>query len=387
MPMKKSAPLFFLGLIWLILAASPARAVVPPPPEVAAQSYLLTDLHSGKVLIDHDVDRRLPPASLTKIMTVYVVFHELAQGNLQLDDWVTVSEKAWRAPGSRMFIEVGKKIPVEKLLKGVIIQSGNDASIALAEHIAGDETTFAELMNQYARRLGMENTHYVNSTGLPDPEHYTTAKDLAILTRALISQFPQYYGWFKIKEYTFNHITQHNRNLLLWRDATVDGVKTGHTENAGYCLVSSAQRDQMRLISVVMDTASEKARADASQALFNYGFRFFVTKKLYEADKPLKQIRIYKGAQQQLPVGLVRPVYVTVPKGKEDELNTIVAPDPWVTAPMKSGEHLGKVMVRLGEKTLLESPLVAMQDIEPAGFAGRLMDEAWLLIDQWWAKR
>jgi len=375
--------LFWFCILSLGLSALPSLAVTPPAPQLAAKSYILMDFHSGKALADHNADQRMPPASLTKIMTVYSVFHEIARGNLTLEDQVTVSKKAWRAPGSRMFIEVDKKVSVENLLKGVIIQSGNDASIALAEHIAGDERTFAELMNQHAHRLGMNNTHFVNSTGLPDPEHYTTAHDLALLTQALIAEFPEYYAWFKIKEFTYNGITQHNRNRLLWRDPTVDGVKTGHTDEAGYCLVASAQRDQMRLISTVMGTDSDNARASASQALLNYGFRFYTTRKINDNGKPLQEVRIYKGAVETLPVGVTKPVYVTVPKELEDKLTTRINIDPWITAPVSKNQELGTLSVLLARKHILQQPVVALEDVPTGGLVRRVIDEGWLLIEQW----
>lgn len=365
------------------MVANPGIAVVPSPPKLEAKSYILTDFLSSATLAAENGDEQLPPASLTKIMTVYVVFNEIKQGNLKLDDVVTVSEKAWRAPGSRMFIEVNKQVSVEDLLKGVIIQSGNDASIALAEHVAGDEQTFAELMNHHAGRLGMTRTHYVNSTGLPDPEHYTTAHDLSILTRALIADFPEYYPWFAIKEFRFNGITQKNRNLLLWRDPTVDGVKTGHTERAGYCLVASAKRGKMRLISVVMKTDSENARANSSQALLNYGFRFFTTEKLKEAAVPLLETKIYKGEEDAVPLGLIEPVYATLHKGQAKELATEFDVEPVITAPVAKGQIVGKMKVKLGDQIILERPLAALKAVAEGGLIRRWVDEAWIRIKQW----
>ncbi len=367
----------------ILLYASLTSAIVPTPPKLAAESYVLTDFHSGTVLAEQNADEKLPPASLTKIMTVYVVLKELKQGNLTLDDLVTISEKAWRAPGSRMFIEVNKQVTVEDLLKGVIIQSGNDASIALAEHIAGDESAFAELMNHHAKVLGMDNTHYVNSTGLPEDNHYTTARDLSRLTRALIAEFPEYYGWFSFKEFTYNGIKQKNRNLLLWRDPTVDGVKTGHTDEAGYCLVASAKRDEMRLISVVMRTASENDRASASQALLNYGFRFFTTQKVHDSSEPLTNVRVYKGEKETVPLGVADPIYVTLPKDQVKALVTDLEVEPWPTAPVEKGQSLGKVILKVKDKVIFQQPLIALDDVKQGGLIRQWMDEAWLLVKQW----
>ena len=267
----------------------------PPAPTIAASAYILKDFNTGKVLAESNADIKLAPASLTKIMTVYVIFNELANGHLHLNDNVTISEKAWKTAGSRMFVELGNQVKIEDLLKGVIIQSGNDASVALAEHVGGNEETFAEMMNQHALRLGMINTHFKNSDGLPGPDHYTTARDLALLTSALIKEFPEYYRWFSQKEFTFNKITQQNRNKLLSRDESVDGVKTGFTDDAGYCLVASALREDMRIISVVMGAKDANARANENQTLINYGFRFFESHQLYEAKKSLSEARVWKG--------------------------------------------------------------------------------------------
>ncbi len=377
---------FYLLLWWILgFGFAAAWAEIPPPPTFEAKSYLLTDFHTGKELASFEADKRLPPASLTKIMTVYVVLSELALGKLKLDDPVAISERAWRAEGSRTFVEVNQQVPVEVLLKGVIVQSGNDASIALAEHIAGDERTFAELMNQHARRLGMVNTHFTNSTGLPDPDHYTTARDLNVLTRALIADFPQYYAWFKLKEFTYNNITQHNRNLLLWRDPSVDGVKTGHIQEAGYCLVASAEREGMRLIATVMGTPSEKARAQAAQALLGYGFRFFTTRKLEDPGK-LAEARVYKGEENRVELGVFSPIYATVPKGEEGKLTKVLEIPPMLIAPIPKGQVLGKIKVQLGEATLVEYPLMALQEVKEAGFIGRWIDECLLKLKEWWQR-
>lgn len=285
----------FVLLLCAAFAPGPASAaIVPDAPQVGARAFLLQDFDSGRVLAESNADERMEPASLTKIMTSYVVFEELKQGNITLDDKVLVSEKAWRMGGSKMFIEVNTEVTIDQLLKGVIIQSGNDASVALAEYIAGDESAFADLMNQYALRLGMSGSNFVNASGLPHPDHYTTARDMATLAAAMIRDFPTLYKMHAEKQYEYNGIAQHNRNRLLWRDDSVDGLKTGHTESAGYCLVASAERDGMRLISVVMGSKSERSRAKESTALLSYGFRFFETHRLYGAREPLTQIRVWK---------------------------------------------------------------------------------------------
>ena len=347
---------------------------------LGAKSYILVDADSGQVLAEHNADERLPPASLTKVMTTYVVFHELANGHLTLETPVTVSEKAWRTPGSRSFIDLHAKIPVQDLLKGVIVQSGNDASVALAEHVAGDESTFAELMNQHAKRLGLENSHFKNSDGLPHPEHYTTARDLARLTRALIQSFPEYYKWHALKEFTLNGITQQNRNRLLWLDESVDGVKTGHTEEAGYCLVASALRENMRLISVVMGTDSVRARSRDTQALLNYGFRFFETHPIAKAGEPLLQTKVWKGDIPELPLGMKSDLFVTVARNRFKEVQTSTEVTQKIIAPVEDGEPLGTLRVTLGDQTLVDQPLVALRPVAKGSLFSRLVDEARLLF-------
>ncbi|MGD8812556.1 MAG: D-alanyl-D-alanine carboxypeptidase family protein, partial [Thioalkalispiraceae bacterium] len=292
-----------LVLSLLSLSVNAAPNLVPAPPAIGAEAYLLIDHHSGRVIAEKNPDKRIEPASLTKLMTAYVVFYEMRNGTLDNEEQVKVSKKAWRMGGSRMFIEVGKSIKVEKLIKGMIIQSGNDATVALAEHIAGSEDGFVTLMNRHAQNLGMTNTNFTNSTGWPDENHYTTAHDLAILTRKLIEQFPEHYALYKIKEYTFNNIRQFNRNRLLWRDDRVDGVKTGHTESAGFCLISSAIQDEMRLIAIVLGTNSEQARENDSRKLLNYGFRFYETFPLHASNEALTSMRIWKGEEEQLALG------------------------------------------------------------------------------------
>lgn len=372
--------LVLAALLQTVSAAS--NILIPAPPAVAGSSYFLMDFNSGRVLVEKDADKKLPPASLTKIMTVYVVFRELSNGHLSLDEKVTISKKAWQTPGSRMFVEVNKQVAIEDLLKGVIIQSGNDASVALAEHVAGDEATFAALMNQHAQRLGMTNTHFENSMGLPSENHYTTARDLAKLTQALIREFPDYYKWDSQKEFTYNNITQHNRNKLLWRDESVDGVKTGYTEEAGYCLVASAKRNDMRLISVVMGTSNENARANESQTLLNYGFRFFETHRLYEGMAPLTETRVWKGDNKQLELGLLNDLYVTIPRRHFNDLKAETIVDKRITAPVKEGETVGTLNVTLAGDVVVNKPLVALNTVAKGSLIQRLYDEALLLMER-----
>jgi serine-type D-Ala-D-Ala carboxypeptidase (penicillin-binding protein 5/6) len=354
--------------------------IVPAPPKIKASSYLVMDFNSGELLVDENSEQRLPPASLTKIMTAYVVSSELANGKISLEDEVLVSEKAWRTQGSRMFIEVNKKVKLDDLLHGVVIQSGNDASVALAEYISGTEDVFADLMNKHAERLGMHNTHYVNSTGLPDSNHYTTASDLAKLAQALINDFPEGYALHKVKEFTFNKIKQHNRNKLLWRDSSVDGIKTGHTEEAGYCLVASAVRNGMRLISVVMGTDGVNARAKASQALLNYGYRFFETHKLYSAGEMITSTKIWKADVDMLNLGIAKDIYVTVPRGQYDKLEPVVELDSQVIAPVNEGEQKGILNVMLTNENIASVPLLALETISEGSIVNRLKDEVRLLF-------
>lgn len=355
--------------------------IIPAPPELNASSWLLMDYDSGQVLAKNNIDNKLPPASLTKIMTVYVAAGELAEGHLSLSDVVTVSEKAWRTPGSRMFIEVNDKVTVEELLKGIIIQSGNDASVALAEFIAGSEEVFASQMNAQAKRLGMLNTHYMNSTGLPHENHYTTASDLAILARAMIRDYPDIYSWHSIREYTYNKIKQNNRNNLLWRDGSVDGIKTGHTEEAGYCLVSSAQRDDMRLIAVVMGTDGSEARIKASQALLNYGFRFYETRKLYSSGETVTSARVWKGDRETLALGLDEDLFITVPRGQYRNLDASVEKNGRIFAPVTRGQEQGMLQVSLAGKDLLKVPVVALEDVQEGPLLHRLKEEVRLFFE------
>ena len=373
----------FTTLLLLILSATTAQAapsIIPQPPKLAATGYVLMDYQSGQIVADSNANERLEPASLTKMMTAYVVSHELNSGHISLEDQVRVSEKAWRMPGSRMFIEVGTEVSVRELLKGLIIQSGNDASVALAEHVAGSEDSFVPLMNAHAERLSLSGTHFANSTGLPHPEHYTTARDMALLAAAIIRDFPDHYEWYSEKSYTYNNITQGNRNLLLFRDESVDGLKTGHTEAAGFCLVASAERDKMRLISVVMGTKSEKARAQESQKLLNYGFRFYETHLLYSAGQELKEMRIWKGEAESLKLGLSDELYVTVPRGQYKSLNASLNVDKTIIAPASRGQTFGTVNIHLDDELLAERPLVALQDVPKGGVVQLIKDNVLLLF-------
>ncbi|ESQ17510.1 MAG: hypothetical protein N838_00125 [Thiohalocapsa sp. PB-PSB1] len=347
---------------------------VPAAPQLDARGYLLVDHNSGAILAESNADERLEPASLTKIMTAYVVFRELAKGKLSLDDEVLISEKAWRTGGSKMFIEVGKRVTISDLLHGMIVQSGNDASVALAEHIAGTEATFAELMNSHAERLGMNDTHFVNATGLPDPEHYITPRDIVKVTTATIREFPEYYAWYALPDFTYNNIKQANRNRLLGQDPSVDGVKTGHTQAAGYCLVASALREGQRLTSVVMGTNSESSRARDSLALLNYGYRFFETHNPYPGGLPLEQLRIWSGDTTELPVGPLRDLFITIPRGKYAELTAELQPAGTINAPVAWGDMVGEIVFKLGDTEIKREPAVALADVGRGGILRRALD-------------
>lgn len=369
---------FLFLLINQITFAAPA--IVPAAPTIAAEAWLLIDHNSGRVLAEHNSLQRVEPASLTKMMTTYIVLYEMRNGSIGANDQVRVSEKAWRMKGSRMFIEVNNLVSVDELLKGMIIQSGNDATVALAEHVAGAEGAFVELMNQHARTLGMTGTNFTNSTGWPDPEHYTTPHDLAILSRALIRDFPEHYSWYRIKEYTYNSIRQFNRNRLLWLDDRVDGIKTGHTESAGYCLVASAQQDDMRLISVVLGTDSENARTAASRKLLNFGFRFYETFLLHHAKEPLQNMRIWKGEQETLPLGLQNDLYITIPRGQRNKVKANMTLETMLVAPAKKGQAYGSVNIMLGDEELSQQPLVALEDVPEGGLWRQMVDTVMLMF-------
>ena len=366
-------------------APAPAELPVPPPPEVTGEAWLLMDFASGQVLAGENVHQRHEPASLTKVMTSYVVAAEMKAGRIAPDDQVLMSENAWRSggagtDGSYSGFPVNQRAPLERMEKGMVIQSGNDAAIALAEHIAGTVDAFASLMNAYAERLGMEDTHFANPHGLPDANHYSTAHDLAILARAMIREYPEHYAYNKVKEFTVGDITQRNRNLLLWRDASVDGIKTGHTSGAGYCLMTSAQRGDQRLVTVVLGSTGEKQRADDSQALLEWGFRFFESNELYAAGKPIARQKVWKGDADEVVLGLAQPLRVTTRRGKYDQLKPSMELPATLVAPIKKGQQVGKVKVMLDGKVVAERPLVALQAVEEGGFFKRLWDSFWL----WW---
>ena len=357
---------FIIYLIPVLELGAVELRPVPAPPIIGAKSYLVVDGNTGHELASLEPDKALAPASLTKLMSAYAIFRALRENQIALDDQVTVSEKAWRTPGSRMFIEVGTRVTVQDLLLGMIVQSGNDASVALAEHVAGTESVFAEVMNQYAAALGMHSSHFQNATGLPGEQHYSTARDLTTLARAIIREFPDYYQWYSVKEFEYNNIKQNNRNSLLWRDSTVDGMKTGHTDDAGYCLVSSAKRDGMRIVSVVLGTASAKSRLDGSQALINYGFRFFETKLLYKAGEPVTKARIWKAQSEYTSLGLPEDLYITVPRGSYNDVESVLNIPAVLVGPVAQGQALAELKVSLNGDDLVSEPLRALDD-NPSG--------------------
>ncbi len=369
-------------LLALLLAAYSfaADVPVPAPPQIGATSYQLIDYSSGRIVAEANADEPVEPASLTKLMTAYTIFHALRQGQITLQDQAHVSEKAWRTEGSRMFIEVDTQVSVDDLLRGMIIQSGNDASVALAGHVAGSVDAFLELMNRHARLLGMTGSSFMNTTGLPAEGHYVTARDVAILARAIISEFPEYYDWYSEREFTYNGIRQYNRNSLLWRDESVDGLKTGYTSSAGYCLVTSADRSGMRLISVVTGMASPEAREDGSQALLNYGFRFYETHKLYSGGEEITTARVWKGTPPEASLGLTEDLYVTVPRGRYDALEAIMDLSAEVMAPLSAGAQVGAVRISLDDEEISTMPLMSLHAVPEASLWTRMKDEVTLWL-------
>ncbi len=368
------------------LFSSIASAITPAPPSLSASGYILMDYHSGQVIAEYEADIPLPPASLTKMMTSYVVSAEIAAGNIRHSDMVTVSKNAWAKnfpESSKMFIEVGKQVSVDDLLKGLIISSGNDASVALAEHVAGSEDGFAQLMNHYAQKLGMTNTVFVNSHGLTADGHQTTPRDMAILGRALIHDFPQEYALYKEKKFTFNNIPQYNRNRLLWdKSLNVDGIKTGHTQAAGWCLVSSAEKDNMRLVAVVMGTRSDEARKNESKKLLTYGFRFFETVNPLKANAKVHQARVWGGEVENGKLGVLNDVWLTIPRGKRNQVKANYVVDHELEAPIAKGQAVGKIFFQLDGKDIAQSPLVALEDVADGGWWTRTTDG----ISRWFSE-
>lgn len=360
--------------ILLLLAVTQALSAAPLPaaPQLSADSYLLFDHTSGEVLVASEPDKRIEPASLTKLMTAYIVSEELKRGSITLDEPVLISAEAQAMPGSRMFIEADTIVPVIDLLRGLIIQSGNDASVALAEHIAASEPGFVDMMNRTAALLGMSSTNFVNSSGLPHPDHYTTANDLAKIASAIITEHPDTYKLYSEREFMFNEISQKNRNLLLWRDESVDGMKTGHTESAGYCLVASAVRNDMRLVSIVLGAASNKSRIAESQRLLNYGFRFFRTRRVYSAGEQISQARVWMGQQDEIPLGVAEDLYLTLPLDSFESLNAQMQVNEYIRAPMEIGQQLGRAVLTLDEEVISDVPLLALQKIEQGGIFKRM---------------
>ncbi|HAO33803.1 MAG TPA: serine-type D-Ala-D-Ala carboxypeptidase [Gammaproteobacteria bacterium] len=378
MPYSTKAPILlvpFLMIALLLAGWTPARAEpIPPPPQLPVKGYVLMDYQSGNLLANLKGDERMEPASITKLMTGYVIYKALKAGKIHLDDKVTISEKAWKTAGSKMFVKVGSQVSVEDLLMGMVVQSGNDATVALAEHVAGSEETFVKLMNQETERLGLKSSHFTNAAGLPDPNHYMSARDIALLARVLIQDFPEHYARYSVRGFKYNNIDQENRNRLLFTDSSVDGVKTGHTESAGYCLVSSAKRNDTRLIGVVLGATKEKDRFQASQALLNYGFSFFESRKLHDANAPIVTARIWKGKESELPLGVVHPLYVTVPKGQAPQVSITTSVQPKLIAPAQKDQPFGEIVVKLGDQEVSKTPLVALKEVPQSGWFGRLID-------------
>ena len=365
----------------LLLFMGQTEAESPPVPILKAAGYILVDFASGNVIAESEADKRLEPASLTKIMTAYVVFQKLKEDRLKMTDLAVISDRAYRMQGSRMFVELGKQVGIEDLLRGMIIQSGNDASVALAEQVAGSEEAFAHLMNEQAKRLGMSHTHFTNATGMPDADHYTTARDISKVTAALIRDYPEHYSFYSERSFFYNKIKQFNRNRLLWLDESVDGVKTGYTEAAGYCLVSSAKREGSRLISVVLGTESKKARATESKKLLDYGFNFFETHKLYSAGQTLTKSRVWMGDKAGIDIGTLGDLYITIPRGNYSKLKPQLKINETLIAPISKGQSLGELHLMLEGKLLKTLPVVAMEDIEEGGFFSRLIDRLMLWME------
>lgn len=389
--------IFFFGIATCLRAESlPETSLTPPPlvvgnhpivtpsaPSLNAKAYILIDIDSGKIIAERNSELRLPPASLTKMMTLYVVSRALKAEQIHLNDPVRVSQTAWKTGGSRMFLKEGQEVSVEDLLKGVIVDSGNDACVALAEHVGSSEQSFTDIMNQQAKSLGMNHSNFTDSTGLPDPNHYTTAKDLAVLGRALIRDFPEYYHWYKQKWFTFNNIRQPNRNRLLWRDNSVDGIKTGHTDEAGFCLVSSAKRNDMRLLAVVLNAPSDSARAEDSQRLLNYGFRFFETHQLFKSGQTVTSLPVYKGNTEATALGVLHDTYITVPSGQYQRLSITTNIPKYIEAPLQTGQTVGELVIQFDGKILEKQPLFILNTVPKGDYYSCAKDTVRLMFNRW----
>src|SRR5690554_5530190 len=386
MAFKMFTRIFLLALALFVTAgtasAQSQSVLIPSPPAIAGSSWVLMDPLSGRVIMEKNSNERLPPASLTKMMTAYIVERELDEGRISMSDMVPISVKAWKTEGSRTFIKEGTSVSVEDLLKGVIIQSGNDASVALAEFIAGSEGAFVDIMNQQAQLLGMKDTHFENATGLPAPDHFSTAYDLAVLARAIINDYPENYPIYAEKHFTYNNIRQPNRNSLLWRDDSVDGLKTGHTEEAGYCLVASAKRNDTRFIATVMGTSSSQARSQEIQKMLNYGFRYYESERLFRAGQELIEAQVWGGAADKLSVGMLEDAYVTIPRGSRDSLESSVELDSVIKAPVRAGDELGRVKVSFNGEVLIDQPVLALTEVPEGGLFKRIWDSIKLFFVQ-----
>ena len=380
--MKRRLRLAVLLGAAVLATGAVAQPGIVKPPDIAARGYVLMDADTLQVLAERDGDATLPPASLTKIMTSYVAAAELESGRISLTDQVPVSVNAWRTQGSRMFIREGTEVSLDDLLHGVIIQSGNDASVAVAEYIAGAEDAFAGMMNDHAAQIGMANTHFANSTGLPNEAQYSTARDMALLTRALIRRFPDHYAIYSKRQFKYNDIEQPNRNRLLWRDRTVDGVKTGHTDAAGYCLVASAERNGMRLISALMGAETEPVRVRATQKLLQYGFRYFETRKLYDADAPLQAAEVWYGEAKEVAIGVPEPIFATIQRGRYDDLQATLDLPRALEAPIAVGEQFGELRVTLDDELIASAPLIAQEAVAQSGFFSRMFEGVYLFFKE-----
>ena len=355
----------------------------PGPPTMEAKAYILIDAKTGKILAEKNADERIEPASLTKMMTMYVVSEAMARGQISNDDQVLISHKSWKTGGSKMYVRVGDHVPVSELVKGIIVQSGNDDCVAMSEHVAGSESSFVEMMNQTAKQLGMTGTHFMDSTGWPNADHYSTARDLATLSRALIYNFPEDYQWYKTKWFTYNNIRQPNRNRLLWRSANIDGIKTGHTDGCGYCLAASGQQDNMRLIAIVLGAGSDRERADDAEQLLNYGFRFFENVQLYKANQSLSTVRVWQGQQKNIAIGVPQDLFITVPRGQYKNLAVKIETPHFIKAPVAKNAEIGELVITLNKEPLTTIPLHALAECQQGGWWIRFKDAIAMKYHAW----